>query len=411
MIPFNNGGSGNDGTTSVSVDKYTVNDIYYNYNKFSVVKIPTNDNSIKFLYTSQVEKDNKTNKFVLTYVEFSIITDVIKYFEMSIEDCGLPVVSIPSCLVLVDNNKNITNSINDLRINLTNENTNGKELLFNKLIFEHGFSRNSQLRLNNCLGNLNTIIINDDIDTIELKSIPNLKFVSPLTAKFIEINGCPYLKSIEIKESENVKIINNNRLENILIHKADEVELEQLTHLKTCIGINVKYLKIKSNITNEDILYDRWVRLFDFKNTEHITFEGTGEIRLEKAYFNSLDISQCTGVQTFHHIWIQCLYIPHIFYISNNLYYPIFPTDRDQTYIQVLNFTNRNYYDYFDEDDAKYTSKYEWKCVDTIYFMNFFQDSSNNTVLKRVLRHLFTGTQSNDLYLFTTKLIPANTLN
>ena len=55
MIPFNNGGSENNGT-SVSIDKYTVNDIYYNYNKFSVVKIPTNDNSIKFLYTSQVKK-------------------------------------------------------------------------------------------------------------------------------------------------------------------------------------------------------------------------------------------------------------------------------------------------------------------------------------------------------------------
>ena len=80
MIPFNNGGSENDGTTSVSVDKYTMDDIYYNYNKYSVVKIPINDDSIKFLYTSQVEKDNKTNKFVLTYVEFSIITDVIKYF-------------------------------------------------------------------------------------------------------------------------------------------------------------------------------------------------------------------------------------------------------------------------------------------------------------------------------------------
>ena len=227
MIPLNDGSSGNDGITSVSVNKYTVDDIYYNYNEYSVVKIPTNDNSIKFLYTSQVKKDNKTSKFVLNYVEFSIITDVIKYFEMSIENCGLSVLTIPSCLVLVDDNKNITNSINDLRINLTNENATGKELLFNKLIFEHGFSRNSQLRLNNCLSNLNTIIINDDIDTIELKSIPNLKFVSPLTAKFIEISGCPYLKGIEIKESENVKIINNDRLENILIHKADEVELEQ----------------------------------------------------------------------------------------------------------------------------------------------------------------------------------------
>ena len=225
MIPFNNGGSGNDGTTSVGVDKYTIDDIYYNYNKYSVVKIPTNDNSIKFLYTSQVEKDNKTNKFVLNYVEFSIITDVIKYFEMSIEDCGLPVVSIPSCLVLVDNNKNITNSINDLRINLTNENTANKELLFNKLILEHGFSKNSQLRLNNCLGNLNSIILNDDINTIELKSIPNLRFVSPLTAKFIEISGCPYLKSIEIKECENVKIIDNDRFENILIQLLAELEI------------------------------------------------------------------------------------------------------------------------------------------------------------------------------------------
>ena len=45
-------------------------------------------------------------------------------------------------------------------------------------------------------------------------------------------------------------------------------------------------------------------------------------------------------------------------------------------------------YDYFDSDDAVYTSKYEWKCVDSIYFMNFFQYSSNNTVLKRILRDL-----------------------
>ena len=414
MIPLNDGSS--DGNSTVCVNKYTIDDIYYDYNKYSIVKVPTNDDSIKFLYTSQVKKtNNKDNKFVMTYVpqetEFYIIV-IPEHFEMSIDNCGLDVLTIPSSLIFVDENKNITNSLNNLKINLTSENTAEKELLFKTLIFENGFSSYSEININNCLSNLESIIINDHINTIDLSSLPNLKHLSPLSADFVRIVECPNLKSIEVKECQYTYLINDEGLENIFIHRStNKVELEGLTHLKTAIGVNVSYLRLISNITNNDIDYDRWVRLFDFRNTEQISFEGTGDIRIEKAYFNSLDISQCSGVQTLHRIWIQCLYIPHIFYISNNLYYPIFPTDRDQTYIQTLYFTNRNYYDYFDSDDSVYTSKYEWKCVDSIYFMNFFQDSSDNTVLKRVLRHLFTGTQSNDLYLFTTKLIAGNTLN
>ena len=331
---------------------------------------------------------------------------------MSIENCGLDVLTIPSSLIFVDENKNITNSLNNLKIDLTSENTAEKELLFKTLILENGFSSYSEININNCLSNLESIIINDHINTIDLSSLPNLKHLSPLSADNVRIRECPNLKNIEIKECQYAYLTYCDGLENILIHRStNKVELEELRHLKTAIGVNVSYLRLISNITNDDIDYDRWVRLFDFRNTEQISFEGTGDIRIEKAYFNSLDISQCSGVQTLHRIWIQSLYIPHIFYINNNLYYPIFPTDRDQTYIQTLHFTNRNYYDYFDSDDSVYTSKYEWKCVDSIYFMNFFQDSSDNTVLKRVLRHLFTGTQSNDLYLFTTKLIAGNTLD
>ena len=36
MIHLNDGSSGNDRITSVSVNKYTIDDIYYNYNKYSV---------------------------------------------------------------------------------------------------------------------------------------------------------------------------------------------------------------------------------------------------------------------------------------------------------------------------------------------------------------------------------------
>ena len=55
MIPLNDGSS--DGNSTVCVNKYTIDDIYYDYNKYSVVKVPTNDDSKQYLYTSQVKKN------------------------------------------------------------------------------------------------------------------------------------------------------------------------------------------------------------------------------------------------------------------------------------------------------------------------------------------------------------------
>ena len=119
MIPLNDGSS--DGNSTVCVNKYTIDDIYYDYNKYSVVKVPTNNDSKQYLYTSQVKKtNNKDNKFVMTYVpketEFYIVV-IPEHFEMSIENCGLDVLTIPSSLIFVDENKNIINSLNNLKIN------------------------------------------------------------------------------------------------------------------------------------------------------------------------------------------------------------------------------------------------------------------------------------------------------
>ena len=69
MIPLDDNDDSNGGS-SINVTKYTEKDIYYNYLNYSVDKVETdNPEERVFLYTSQVIKDNnKTNKFVLTYI-------------------------------------------------------------------------------------------------------------------------------------------------------------------------------------------------------------------------------------------------------------------------------------------------------------------------------------------------------
>ena len=43
---------------NINVNRYTSEDITYNYLNYTVEKVNTNDNSIKFLYTSQIKKNN-----------------------------------------------------------------------------------------------------------------------------------------------------------------------------------------------------------------------------------------------------------------------------------------------------------------------------------------------------------------
>ena len=414
MIPLNNNGD-NNGDVNVSVDRYTEKDIYYNYLNYSIDKVESdNPEEQVFLYTSQVIKDNnKTNKFVLTYIpEVEDNNTIIpEHFELNPVKCVLDVLMIPSSLPIIDDKRNITDSKNDLMVYFNSETTQDKELTFKQLIFQNGLSDNFTLFITNCLSTLETLILNDNyLDTICLNNIPNLKYISRFSARDIVIQNCPKLKDIEIVNSQQILIKDMNGLHNLLIHDSNSVYLSNLNHIKSCIGLNVHTLQLEG-IHDMDVSYYGWVREISFKSTPQIHFMGHMPLLFKNAYFNSLDPEQSLGSQQPTRIRIQNLYIPHIFYHTDN-YYPLFPTSNDITFIQNLHLVNiESFYNSFDLDDSYYHSKYDWQIVEAIYFETFLYDGSDTNNLKRIIKHLFNGDQLNPLYLFTPRYISAGTLN
>ena len=398
MIPLYNGENNNSNDNiSITVNRYTTKDVNFNYLNYHVDKINTDNNKQKFLYTSQVKKEDKDNKFILTYSNTSGL------FEFSPLDCYLDVLMIPSSLAFVDDGGNITDSNNNLQFVINQLNIEDYNLQFKSLIFQSGLSNISTLEINYLFSTIETIILNDNyFDNIEIGNIPNLKNISPLKGKNILIYQLPHLKSLLVDNCDNVNINNCANLEHLEINKAETVIIRELTHLKTCIGKTVKTLKLK-NIRDESIHETPRGRtkLLDFRNTEEVEFEyETGDTitnKFEYCYLDNLK-PENSKANVFMDIDIGVLRTKTI-YVSNESggYTPLFSESPTHTHIGIVIFTGEN--SYYDMCNYNTDRKFEPDCVKTIYFEDIDEDINNVLDVKNIYRGLFSGGNNSAVYI------------
>lgn len=406
MIPIGNNDNGDD-NYNINVNRYTSGDITYNYLNYRVDKIETDDNSIKYLYTSQVKKNNKDNKFVLNYISEN------DSFIFQPVNCSLDVLMFPSALIHKDINGNLTNSNNTLRIELTNEQMEGVEFLFKCLCFQSGLS-NSSLLFIVCdsvySSNIETIILEDNyFSYIRLANMDNLKYVSPLKGREITIDECSNLKNLTIDNTENLTINNMNELNNITINKAVNVLLYDLPHLKSCIGKSVDSITFHNIYDLADA--DGETKLFDFRNAEKIVISDIDNkrISIKECFFNSLVPELSLGSDK-QNVSFEHLYTTSIFWLdttpSTPIYKPLFGTTRSKTYIEVLTFTGGD--DFYNDPLYDYETKYDPSCVITMNFTTFYCNINQPEQVKAIYRKLFDGPQNQEVYINAPIMFPAH---
>lgn len=412
MIPVDNYDNGDD-NYNINVSRYTSGDITYNYLNYKVDKIETNDNSIKYLYTSQVKKKRgtpeeiKENKFVLEYISQD------NSFLFKPVSCSLDVLMFPSVLVHKDMRGNLTDSINTLRFELLNETLQNVEFLFKCLCFQSGLSNLSKLFIS-CdsiyTSNIETIILEDNyFDSITLANMNNLKYVSPLKGGQITIYNCNNVKNLTIDRTENLTINNMNELNNITINKAEIVVLYDLPYLKSCIGKSVDSVSFGNIYDLADA--DRETKLFDFRNTEKIVILDSPDkiISIKECFFNSLVPELCYGSSS-QTVSFEHLHTTSIFWLDTTgatpVYKPLFGTTRSKTYIEVLTFTGGD--DFYNDPLYDYESKYNPECVITMNFTNFYCNINQPAQVKAVYRKLFDGPQNQEVYINAPIMFPAH---
>lgn len=406
MIPLSNNDNGDD-SYNINVSRYTSGDITYNYLNYKVDKIATNDDSVKFLYTSQVKKDNKDNKFKLVY-DFRLNT-----FSFNPVNCSLDVLMIPSVLIYKDENGNLTNSTNTLQFDLTNSEMEGVEFLFKCLCFQSGLSNLSELWIicnSSYVSNIETIILNDNyFNHIELTNLSNLKYISPLKGNEILVFNCNSLKNLTIDNAEELTIHDNPELKNITINKAASVFVYDLVHLKSCVGKSVEHLKFHNIYDLDD--GENETKLFDFRNTEEVEISDLDnkQITIKECFLNSLDpfYSKGSDRQTVN---IEHLYTSSIYYLDTTqeppVYKPLFSTLRSKTYIEVLTFTGGD--NYYNDSYYNYNPKYKPECITTIHFTNFYCNINQPAEVKAMYRKLFDGNQNQEVYINAPIMFPAH---
>ena len=414
MIPLDNYDNGED-NYSINVNRYTSEDITYNYLNYTVEKVNTNDNSIKFLYTSQIKKninqtpnDIKDNKFVIYYDNYE------NAFRFTPINCCLYVLMIPSAFVYKDENGNLTNSTNTLHFDLDDTEMENVEFLFKCLCFQSGLSNLSELWLNcsnTYLSNIETIILNDNyFNHIEITNLNNLKYISPLKGNEIILFNCPMLGNLTIDNAEELTIHDNDRLKNLTINKADRVFIYDLPHLKNCVGKMVNHLQFH-NIYDQDDPEEE-TKLFDFRNTEEVIISNllNKKITIKECFLNSLNPSKSVGSDK-QTVKIEHLHTSSIFYLDNSdpehiIYKPLFSTLSSKTYIEVLTFTGGD--NYYNDSFYDYDEGYNPSCITTIIFTNFYSNINQPAQVKQVYRKLFYGNQNQEVYISAPVMFPAH---